>query len=66
MFSVSIISMYDTWMPRPPQTTAGKIWVGGVTCLIAFISYSSQIFVIWPWYGRVVSVELLTLVGPFK
>ncbi|PVG00916.1 zf-DHHC-domain-containing protein [Serendipita vermifera] len=53
-------------MPRPPQTTAGKIWVGGVTCLIAFIAYSSQIFIIWPWYGRVMSVDLLVLVGPFN
>ena len=35
-------------------------------CLISFISYSSQIFIIWPWYGREVSIELLTLLVPFK
>lgn len=53
-------------MPRPPQTFAGKVWVTGVTLLIAFIAYTSQIFIIWPWYGREVTVELLVLIGPFN
>lgn len=44
----------------------GRIIVGFVLCLISFIAYSSQIFVIWPWYGRVWSVELLTLLVPFN
>lgn len=44
----------------------GRIVVGLTTCLIGFIAYSSQIFIIWPWYGRVLSVELLTLLVPFK
>lgn len=44
----------------------GRIVVGLTTCLICFIAYSSQIFIIWPWYGRVLSVELLTLLVPFK
>src|SRR5271163_4787932 len=54
------------WMPRSPQTIAGKIWVTGVTLLIAFIAYSSQVFIIWPWYGSTMSVDLLLLLGPFK
>ncbi|EJC98733.1 zf-DHHC-domain-containing protein [Fomitiporia mediterranea MF3/22] len=44
----------------------GRIWVGFTTCLIAFIAYSSQVFVIWPWYGRAFSVELLQLLLPFN
>ena len=44
----------------------GRVWVAFTTSLIAFISYSSQIFVIWPWYGRELSVELLQLLLPFK
>jgi len=44
----------------------GRIFVGFVSFLISFISYSSQIFVIWPWYGGVLSVELVMLLAPFK
>ncbi|KII93606.1 hypothetical protein PLICRDRAFT_100276 [Plicaturopsis crispa FD-325 SS-3] len=44
----------------------GRIIVGLVLCLISFIAYSSQIFIIWPWYGREVSVDLLTLLVPFN
>jgi len=40
--------------------------VVGTSCLIGFISYSSQIFIVWPWYGGVLSVELLKLLVPFK
>jgi len=45
---------------------AGLLFVNFVLCLICFIAYSSQIFIIWPWYGREVSIELLTLLVPFK
>ena len=44
----------------------GRLFVLFTTCLIAFIAYSPQIFIIWPWYGRVLSVELLQLLVPFK
>ena len=44
----------------------GRVWVGFTVCLISFIAYSSQIFVIWPWYGSTLSVELLKLLLPFK
>jgi len=45
---------------------AGLLFVNFVLCLICFIAYSSQIFIIWPWYSREVSIELLTLLVPFK
>jgi palmitoyltransferase len=44
----------------------GLLIVNLVLCLISFIAYSSQIFVIWPWYGRELSVELIALLLPFK
>ncbi|KZV99313.1 zf-DHHC-domain-containing protein [Exidia glandulosa HHB12029] len=44
----------------------GRVWVGFTTSLIAFISYSVQIFVIWPWYGSTLSVDLLKLLLPFN
>ncbi|KAI0726908.1 zf-DHHC-domain-containing protein [Fomitopsis betulina] len=44
----------------------GKLFVIFVTLLICFIGYSSQIFVIWPWYGSVLSVELISLLVPFN
>ncbi|KAH9897747.1 palmitoyltransferase PFA4 [Cubamyces lactineus] len=44
----------------------GRLFVFFTTCLIAFIAYSSQIFVIWPWYGRELSIELLQLLVPFN
>ncbi|KAF8971687.1 DHHC palmitoyltransferase-domain-containing protein [Flammula alnicola] len=44
----------------------GRLVVNFVLCLICFIAYSSQIFIIWPWYGSVISVELLTLLVPFN
>ncbi|TYJ58113.1 palmitoyltransferase PFA4 [Cryptococcus floricola] len=43
-----------------------RLWVAGTTLLISFISFSSQIFVIWPWYGRELSMDLLKLLGPFN
>ncbi|KAI0078856.1 zf-DHHC-domain-containing protein [Panus rudis PR-1116 ss-1] len=44
----------------------GRLFVGFTLCLICFIAYSSQIFIIWPWYGHVLSVELITLLLPFN
>jgi len=44
----------------------GRLVVVFTTALIFFISYTPQIFIIWPWYGRELSVELLTLLVPFK
>ncbi|KDQ15704.1 hypothetical protein BOTBODRAFT_285774 [Botryobasidium botryosum FD-172 SS1] len=45
---------------------AGRLWVTFTSLLIAFIAYTSQIFVFWPWYGREFSVEFLIAVGPFN
>ena len=44
----------------------GRLIVSFVLALVCFIAYSSQIFILWPWYGRVLSVELLYLLLPFK
>ncbi|KAK7063949.1 Palmitoyltransferase PFA4 [Favolaschia claudopus] len=44
----------------------GWLVVNLVVLLICFIAYSSQIFVIWPWYGREISVQLVTLLVPFN
>ncbi|KAJ7161254.1 zf-DHHC-domain-containing protein [Mycena crocata] len=44
----------------------GRLVVNIVLLLICFIAYSSQIFVIWPWYGRALSVQLVTLLLPFN
>ncbi|KAL1697429.1 DHHC palmitoyltransferase-domain-containing protein [Schizophyllum commune] len=44
----------------------GRLVVFFTVCLISFIAYTVQIFVIWPWYGRVLSVELLQLLLPFN
>ena len=44
----------------------GRIFVCFTIFLVSFNGYSSQIFIIWPWYGREVSVDLLKLIIPFK
>jgi len=44
----------------------GRVWVTGTTLLIAFIAYSVQVFVIYPWYGSEISVDLLKLLVPFN
>ena len=44
----------------------GRLFVTFTTALILFISYTPQIFIIWPWYGRELSIELLALLVPFK
>lgn len=43
-----------------------RLWVTGTSLLMGFIAYSSQLFVIWPWYGRVLSVDLIKLLVPFN
>ncbi|KAL7408816.1 DHHC palmitoyltransferase-domain-containing protein [Mrakia frigida] len=43
-----------------------KLWVIFTIGLISFIAYTSQIFVIWPWYDRELSWELVALLGPFN
>ncbi|KAF9778223.1 zf-DHHC-domain-containing protein [Thelephora terrestris] len=44
----------------------GRIFVCFTTILISFNGYSSQYFVIWPWYGKEVSLDLLGLIIPFN
>ncbi|KAF9647436.1 zf-DHHC-domain-containing protein [Thelephora ganbajun] len=44
----------------------GRVFVCFTIMLISFNGYSSQIFIIWPWYGREVSVDLLKLIIPFN
>ncbi|GBE77566.1 zf-DHHC-domain-containing protein [Sparassis latifolia] len=44
----------------------GRLFVGFTLCLICFIAYSAQIFIIWPWYGHELSIELLVLLVPFN
>ncbi|KAJ7597463.1 palmitoyltransferase PFA4 [Mycena floridula] len=44
----------------------GILAVNFVLLLISFIAYSSQIFIIWPWYGSAISVELIALLLPFN
>ena len=44
----------------------GRFFVFFTIILISFNGYSSQIFIIWPWYGREVSVDLLKLTVPFN
>ena len=44
----------------------GRLIVAFTTALICFITYTPQIFVIWPLYGRELSIELLALLVPFK
>ncbi|TRM66063.1 DHHC palmitoyltransferase-domain-containing protein [Schizophyllum amplum] len=44
----------------------GRLVVFFTVCLISFIAYTVQIFVIWPWYGRALTVELLQLLLPFN
>ncbi|WVN86643.1 uncharacterized protein L203_101812 [Cryptococcus depauperatus CBS 7841] len=43
-----------------------RIWVGGTILLISFIAFTSQIFIVWPWYGKDISLDLLKLLVPFN
>ncbi|KIY73495.1 zf-DHHC-domain-containing protein [Cylindrobasidium torrendii FP15055 ss-10] len=52
-------------MPHP-NSFLGRLVVNLTVLLISFIAFSSQIFVIWPWYGSVLSVELIALLLPFN
>jgi hypothetical protein len=56
----------DQSTSRSMHPIIGRLIVNFVLCLISFIAYSSQIFIIWPWYGRTVSVDLVVLLVPFK
>jgi hypothetical protein len=51
---------------RRTMRPLGRVVVTLTTALICFISYTPQIFIIWPWYGRELSMELLALLVPFK
>ena len=64
----SVVAQISISPSAPPSMgkIVGYIFIGFVSFLISFISYSSQIFVIWPWYGYVLSVELILLLVPFK
>ncbi|KAH8993932.1 zf-DHHC-domain-containing protein [Lactarius akahatsu] len=44
----------------------GRLVVAFTTALICFISYTPQLFIIWPWYGRELSIQLLNLLIPFN
>ncbi|KZO96328.1 zf-DHHC-domain-containing protein [Calocera viscosa TUFC12733] len=44
----------------------GRVLTTFTCLLIAFIAYSSQIFLFFPWYGSVVSVEFLWAIVPFN
>ncbi|KAG0707434.1 DHHC palmitoyltransferase-domain-containing protein [Suillus ampliporus] len=44
----------------------GRITIGLVLFLILFPILTCQIFIVWPWYGRELSVELITLLLPFN
>ncbi|KAI0785389.1 hypothetical protein BC629DRAFT_1582404 [Irpex lacteus] len=44
----------------------GRIFVTCTLFLISFIGYTSQIWIIWPWYGSELSVQLITLLLPFN
>lgn len=64
---------YGTSTSLPPALRARRMRtdafinrVGGTVVLISFIAFSSQIFVIWPWYGREISLDLLKLLVPLK
>jgi hypothetical protein len=45
---------------------AHVVRVGGTTLLISFIAFSSQIWIVYPWYGRELSLDLIKLLIPFK
>jgi hypothetical protein len=49
-----------------PRRLLGRVFIAFVLVLISFIAYSPQIFIIWPWYGRAWSLDLLKLLLPFK
>lgn len=53
-------------MPVTGKWNAGTVaWVVGTTSLISFIAYTSQIWIIYPWYGGM-SWDLLKMLVPFK
>ncbi|KIJ66242.1 hypothetical protein HYDPIDRAFT_86668 [Hydnomerulius pinastri MD-312] len=44
----------------------GRLIISFVLFLILFPVLTSQVFIIWPWYGREWTVELITLLVPFN
>lgn len=40
--------------------------VGFLCALFLIVGYSSQIFIVWPWYGRAPPPNLAKLLLPFK
>ncbi|PFH52267.1 hypothetical protein AMATHDRAFT_140409 [Amanita thiersii Skay4041] len=48
------------------SSVLGWLVVAFVLSLISFIAYSSQIFIIWPWYHSTLSVDLIMLLLPFN
>ncbi|KAI0348281.1 zf-DHHC-domain-containing protein [Trametopsis cervina] len=44
----------------------GRVFASFTVFLIAFIGYTSQIWIIWPWYGHELSVQLIVLLLPFN
>ncbi|KAN0063216.1 Palmitoyltransferase [Thecaphora frezii] len=54
---------------RKPLGLSEKVWVLGTTLLISFLVYSSQLFVIWPYYCKTPTFtlrQLLALLVPFN
>ncbi|ORX33793.1 DHHC palmitoyltransferase-domain-containing protein [Kockovaella imperatae] len=49
-----------------PRGWIQRLWLGGTLTLISWISFSCQIGIIWPWYGSVLSLDLLKLLVPFN
>ncbi|KAI6135556.1 DHHC palmitoyltransferase-domain-containing protein [Pisolithus croceorrhizus] len=50
----------------PMNTFLGRLAVTFVLFLILFPVLTSQIFIVWPWYGRRWTVELVYLLLPFN
>ncbi|KZT62662.1 zf-DHHC-domain-containing protein [Calocera cornea HHB12733] len=44
----------------------GRVLATSTCVLIAFIAYSSQVFLFFPWYGSVISVDFLWAMVPFN
>ncbi|KAG8219552.1 hypothetical protein J3R82DRAFT_502 [Butyriboletus roseoflavus] len=48
------------------HTFLAYLIISFVLFLILFPVLTAQVFIIWPWYGREWTVELVTLLVPFK
>ncbi|TCD71190.1 Palmitoyltransferase [Steccherinum ochraceum] len=65
-FHLSFPSLYYGLWKADMGRRTGRLFVVFVIFLISFIAYSSQIFIIWPWYGGELSIDLLKLLVPFN